>query len=215
MAFVIPYFFNLVTNQFDRKIKCIKSNNAKELAFTEFLNQQGVLHQFSCVDRPQQNSIVERKHQQLLNVARALYFESRISLHNWSGCVLTTTLLINRTPSPLLGNKSPYELLYQNVVDYSSFRVFGCLTFVSTLPVHRTKFDPRARLCIFIRYPNGVKGYKLLDVQTKQILISRDVVFHEEIFPFHSIVSSDDLHPFANVVLPISPSGSFSDCPQN
>lgn len=52
----------------------------------------------------------------------------------WVECLLTATFLINRTRSPLLDNKSPYELLYQKPVDYTSLRVFGCLAFASTLP---------------------------------------------------------------------------------
>ncbi|XP_070021148.1 uncharacterized protein [Nicotiana sylvestris] len=33
-------------------------------------------------------------------------------------------------------------------------------------------------------YPFGVKGYKVLDLSTKKIHITRDVIFHEFIFPF-------------------------------
>lgn len=36
-----------------------------------------------------------------------------------------------------------------------------------------------------------MKGYKLYDIQIKQILISRDVVFHKEVFLFHSITSQN------------------------
>ncbi|XP_042976287.1 uncharacterized protein LOC122307460 [Carya illinoinensis] len=35
-----------------------------------------------------------------------------------------------------------------------------------------------------LRYPNGIKGYKLLDLKTQEIFISRDVVFYENTFPF-------------------------------
>ena len=73
---VIPRFFNMVETQFNCRIKGFKSENAKELAFTKFFSEKRVLNHYYCVDRPQQNSVVGRKHQNLLNVVRALYFQS-------------------------------------------------------------------------------------------------------------------------------------------
>ena len=103
----------------------------------------------------------------------------------------------------MLGNKTQFKLLYQHVADYSYLKTFGCLAFVSTLSTHRHKFAPRARMCVFIGYPNGVKGYKLYDLQTKQIFISRDVIFHQHVLPFHSITSIDSIiDPFLDLVLP-------------
>lgn len=74
---IIPYFFNMISTQFNCSIKSLRSDNAKELALTEFLNNKGVIHQLSCVERPEQKSVVEQKHQHLLNVARALYSNLR------------------------------------------------------------------------------------------------------------------------------------------
>ena len=50
----------MVATQFQASIKEFMSGNAKELAFTEFFHEKGVLHQFSCVEGPIQNSIVAR-----------------------------------------------------------------------------------------------------------------------------------------------------------
>ena len=101
-----------------------------------------------------------------------------------------------------MSNKSPYQVLLRKPLSYSHLKVFGCLCFAFTLSGHRTKFDPRARACAFLGYPSGVKGYKLLDLETHKLFISRDVIFHENIFPCHTSSSSSDFSTF----LTLSPS---------
>ena len=68
---------------------------------------------------------------------------------------------------------------------YLSLRVFGCLSYVTNLTPFN-KFDVRARRCVFLGYPIGQKGYKLYDLITHKFFTSRDVIFHEHIFPYTS-----------------------------
>lgn len=93
-------------------------------------------------------------------------------------------LIINRLPTPLLKDKSPYKLLTAKKVDYDGLKVFGCLAYYSSSPKQRHKFQPRSKPCVFIGYPAGYKGYKLLDLESNTIHISRNVTFHEAIFPY-------------------------------
>lgn len=207
---IIPKFFSVIETQFNTKIKSFRSDNALELLFTEYFASKGVVHQFSCVERLEQNSVVERKHQHLLNVARALFFQSRVPIKFWGECVLTAAYLINRILAPILHHQSPYQAFYHTDVDYGFLRVFGSLCFASTLPSHRTKFQPQATTCVFLGYPPRMKGYKVYDIVNKVFFVACDVVFHEDSFPFHTITASADLvDPFPVLVLPKPASDLF------
>ena len=93
----------------------------------------------------------------LLNVARSLLFQSNIPLVYRSDCVLTDAFLINRLPSHLLKNLSPYECLTGKTPTYNQFKTFSCLCYASTLLKDRNKCSPRALPCIFLGYPTGYK----------------------------------------------------------
>ena len=90
--------------------------------------------------------------------------------------------MINRLPSRSLGNKSLYELLYNSPPSYTHLKCFGYLCFSSTLSHNKDKFAPRARKCVYLGYPYGIKCYKVLDVTSNSIHISRNIIFYEYIF---------------------------------
>ena len=121
-------------------------------------------------------------------------FQSQIPLSYWGDCVLTAVYLINRTPSKILHNKTPFEMLFNKPPPFAHLRCFCCLSFISVLPHNRHKFASRARRCVFLGYPHGIKGYKVLNLDSISIHISRDIVFYENIYPFAQNSSSLPSH---------------------
>ena len=101
-------FLNFVKNQFNASVKIIRSDNGAEFNYLDFYNSFGIVYQLSCVETPQQNSIVERKHGHILNVARSLLFHAYLPKCFWSYVVSHAVYLINRMPTPVLHQKSPF-----------------------------------------------------------------------------------------------------------
>ncbi|XP_060212124.1 uncharacterized protein LOC132639708 [Lycium barbarum] len=130
-----------------------------------------------------QNGTVESKHKHILEVARALRFQSAIFICFWGDCVRTAIYLINKFPSPVLGGKSPCEMLFGKISKLDHLRVFGCLCYASKLP-RGDKFAERARKVVLVGYSEIQKGYRLYDLVSKVLFISRDVTFRELVFPF-------------------------------
>ena len=201
---LIKAFVEMVQTQYHASVQTIRSDNAFELGSsheaTIFFLSKGIVHQSSCVGTPQQNGVVERKHKHLLKTARALLFQSGLPLKYWEECVLAATYLINRFPSKVLKGSSPYQLLCGESPTLTHLKVFGCLCYASTLKAGRDKFQARAVPCVFLGYPFGQKAYKLLNLETHTVFVSRDVIFHEWIFPYN-LLSSDHfpaLFPFHN-----------------
>lgn len=179
-------FYNLLSNQFDKKVKIVRSDNGTEFVngkFQKNFKNNGIIHQTTCAYTPQQNGVAERKHRHLLNVARSLLFHSGVPLKYWGDVVLSAAYLVNRTPSSVLKGKSPFELIYGKTPSFEHLRVYGSLCFATKLNLH-DKFESRAVKAVFIGYSSFKKGYKLLNLENNTTFFSRDVKFYEHIMPF-------------------------------
>ena len=98
-------------------------------------------------------------------------------------------------------------MIYNRPSSLSHLKSFGCL-YYATVVSPKQKLDPHARQCIFIGYPPNKKGYKLFDIDANTFFTSRDVTFHESVFPFcqqfqqQSLPPLQDIFPAIDIDLP-------------
>ncbi|KAL5548408.1 hypothetical protein UlMin_003639 [Ulmus minor] len=101
----------------------------------------------------------------------------------WGEAVFTVAYLVNRSLSRALDLKTPEEMWSGKPPEFGNLRTFGYATFA---PQNDEKLSPRSRKCVFLGYGKGVKGYRLWSLELKgtKLIISRDVIFNEQLFPY-------------------------------
>ena len=70
VSIVIPNFHSMAQNQFGVQIKSFRTDNARDYLnqiLSLYFQSQGILHDSSCVNAPQQNGVTEGKNGHLLN----------------------------------------------------------------------------------------------------------------------------------------------------
>ena len=78
-------------------------------------------------------------------------------------------------------------MLLQKTPDYDNLRVFDCLVIASNPARTHGKLAPREMPCLFSGCASNQKGYKLMNLLTKQsqqTFVSWDVNFYEHVFPY-------------------------------
>lgn len=92
-------------------------------------------------------------------------------------------------------------MLYNHPPTYATLKVFGFLALAYNITSHADKFNPRGVPCVFIGYPTTQKGYRLLNLLTNEVFVSRDVKWFENILPYtlshaqlHHIIPSSTEH---------------------
>ncbi|WKA03781.1 hypothetical protein VitviT2T_021870 [Vitis vinifera] len=135
---------------------------------------------FDCTScTSQQNGRTERKLRHILNTVRALLLSAKVPAPFWGEASLHAVHAINRIPSVVIHNQTPYERLFGLPPNYHHLRSFGSACFVLLQPHEHNKLEPRSRLCCFLGYGETQKGYRCYDLVSHRLRVSCNVVFWE------------------------------------
>jgi transposase InsO family protein len=121
---VLKRFLRKAQNKFDVKLKKIRSDNSTEFKNTQvedFLDEEGIKHEFSVPYTPQQNGVTKRKNRTLIEMARTMLDEYKTSDRFWAEVINTACHATNRLYLHKLLKKTSYELLTGNKPNVSYF----------------------------------------------------------------------------------------------
>ena len=192
-------FYKLIQTQFQTQIKVLRSDNGREFVNREmsnFFKDKGLVHQTSCPYTPEQNGVAERKNRIILEITRALFFDSKVPKFLWPEAVATSVYLVNRLPTKILNMKTPLQLLSSlaKVPEPLTLplKVFGCSVYVHVPKHERTKFSACAIKCVFLGYGINQKGYRCFDPSSRKIITTMNCNFLECEYYYTSLSGQGD-----------------------
>ncbi|KAK4397350.1 Retrovirus-related Pol polyprotein from transposon TNT 1-94 [Sesamum angolense] len=150
---VFKKFKNLMEKQSGRSIKVLRSDRGKEYnnsEFDKFCEEEGIEHQTTVSYNPQQNGVSERKNRTVMEMARSMLQEKHLPKAFWAEAVYTAVYLLNSI----------------------------CYVHIPTEKRH--KLEEKTEKGIFLGYSTQSKGYRIYNLKTKKLIISRDVEFDED-----------------------------------
>ena len=146
------------------------------------MKKRGISWTFSSAYTPQSNGLAKRMNRTLLNKTSSLLKCAEMSKRYWGEAFLHATNVYNRTSTNSLKEKWPYEAVLGKVPDNSHLRVFGCR---ANVYIHREqgrgKLGDRSKPGVLLAHRVGI--YRVVDVDTRNVVESKQVTFNEREFP--------------------------------
>ena len=99
----------------------------------------------------------------------------------WEDVANTSVYVQNRSPHLVFGNKTPKEAFTGVNPNINHMKIFGCLVYIHVPKEKISKLEPSGKKGTFVGYSETSKVYQIYIPIQRQIEVSRDVPFDEEV----------------------------------
>lgn len=112
-----------------------------------------------------------------MNLVQCMLMDKQVPKAFWLEAGRWCVHVLNRSPTLAIQNTTPEKVWsgMKHTVEY--FRVFGCLAHVHVPDQKRIKLDDKRIQCVLLGVSDELKAYRLFDLVSKKIIVSRDVIF--------------------------------------
>nr|GEX86895.1 hypothetical protein [Tanacetum cinerariifolium] len=139
---------------FVKNLKCDNGGEFRNKEMNDFCLQKGIKREFTNARTPQQNGVAERRNRTLIEAARTMLADAKLSVTFWAKAVNTACYVQNRVLVNKSQNKTPYELL-------------------------NGKFEAKGDEGYFIGYSMSSKSFRVFNKRTRRVEENLHVEFLE------------------------------------
>ena len=164
-----------------KKVRRLRTDRAFEsTGWREYCQTHGITHEFTAPYSSAQNGIAERAIRTTIDDVRTLLRNSGLGHSYWAEAAAYSIDTRNLIPSRRHPDQIPSESFSGRRQSISHLRVFGAKCWAKIPNAYGgSKLDPRSSECRLLGYASGGGNYKVQDVASRLVFVSRDVVFEE------------------------------------
>ena len=148
--------------------------------FAKFLEECGIVPQYTMPGSPSMNDVAERRNRTLKDMVRSMISHSNLPISLWGEALKIAAYILNRVQTKATA-KTPYELWTGTKPSLKHLHIWGCPTKARPYRPHEKKLDSRTVSCYFIGYFERSGGYKFYDPTTKSIFETGNARFFEDV----------------------------------
>nr|GEZ33998.1 ribonuclease H-like domain-containing protein [Tanacetum cinerariifolium] len=162
-----------------KAMRCDNGTEFKNAHIIELCGSKGIKREYSNARTLQKNRVAERNNRTLIEAARTMLVDSKLSTMFWTQAVRTACYVLNRVLVTSPHNKTPYALLTGNILFVSHLKPFGCHVTILNTSDHLGNFDGNAD-------EGYIVGYSML----KSLLSNKEKLLELENTPLNENCSA-------------------------
>ncbi len=175
-------------NKHGKKLKCFRSDNAKEYVlkqdFVKSLVKDGVRMEQCCEYEHAQNGLAEREVGVLAKLCQTNLEQAGAPKWLWGEAMRYSALQRILQPRKRLNYKTPFEIWNNKTPNIEMLKPWGCLAIAFRPPETRRKIEPTGVRCLYLGIDANKKGYRLMSLKDKSVIITPNATFYESVFPY-------------------------------
>nr|GEW87210.1 integrase, catalytic region, zinc finger, CCHC-type, peptidase aspartic, catalytic [Tanacetum cinerariifolium] len=169
---VIISFIKKTQVNLQLQVQRVRTDNGTKFenkTLAKFSDEVGITQQFAAARTPQQNGVVERRNQTLVEVTRTMLTFTNLPLFLWAEAIATACYTQNHSIIQKIVDKTPYELMNKRIRNNKFFRVFGCRCYLLNNYEDVEKIKEKGDIRVFVGYSKEFAAFRIYNKRTRKI----------------------------------------------
>ena len=170
------HFVSFFENQFNCRVRILRTDGGLEYNNVDnFCRKTGIGRQKTEPYNSASNGKAERYHRTIMDMARSMIFGSNLGQIFWGDALLYACYMLNRVPCRANPRReSPIQMLTGKAPNLTELATFGSLCTAYRNP-HKSCWKPRAEEGRILGKSEEVKGYKVLLIKSRTVVVTQHV----------------------------------------